>query len=100
MEIPTLQPEEVEDLDLALGQEDINNAIMAMQSGTTPGLDGYPIEFYKKFMDKLTLVLLEMSQESFENESLPYPFHRHLFRFFLKKTRTKLNVDHTVPSHF
>ncbi|XP_072135985.1 MTOR-associated protein MEAK7 isoform X3 [Mobula birostris] len=33
LEIPTLEPEEVENLDRALGQEEINNAIMAMQSG-------------------------------------------------------------------
>ncbi|XP_062893735.1 LINE-1 retrotransposable element ORF2 protein isoform X1 [Mobula hypostoma] len=32
LEIPTLEPEEVENLDRALGQEEINNAIMAMQN--------------------------------------------------------------------
>ncbi|XP_072135984.1 MTOR-associated protein MEAK7 isoform X2 [Mobula birostris] len=87
LEIPTLEPEEVENLDRALGQEEINNAIMAMQSGKSPGPDGYPIEFYKKFKDKLTPVLLEVFQESLENGSLPPSLSQAAISLLLKKDK-------------
>lgn len=39
LEIPTLEPEDAEDLAQALELEEINNTIMAMQSGKTSRLD-------------------------------------------------------------
>lgn len=42
-----------------------------MQSGKAPGPDGYPIEFYKKFSDKLTTILLNMFNDSLFRGSLP-----------------------------
>lgn len=42
-----------------------------MQNGNAPGPDGYPIEFYKKFSDKLLTILLNMLNDSLFHGSLP-----------------------------
>lgn len=46
-------------------------SISAMQSGKTPGPDGYPIEFYKNFSPKLAPLLLEMFNHSLNVGTLP-----------------------------
>lgn len=42
-----------------------------MQSNKAPGHDGFPIEFYKKCIEKLAPLLLAMFSESFERCTLP-----------------------------
>lgn len=41
-----------------------------MQNGKTPGPDGYPIESFKKFLSKLSPVLLDMFNDSLFHGSL------------------------------
>ena len=50
---------------------EITKSIKAMQSGKTPGPDGFPIEFFKKFSDKLSPLLLNMFNESLAQGTLP-----------------------------
>jgi len=57
--------------DLPLQQAEIINAIMAMQSGKAPGPDGYPIEFFKTFSNKLSIILLDMFNDSRSRGLLP-----------------------------
>ena len=45
--------------------------IKLMQSGKAPGPDGYPIEFFKKFADKLIPLLLDMFNDSLDRGALP-----------------------------
>uniref|UniRef100_A0A8C7WYP2 Reverse transcriptase domain-containing protein n=1 Tax=Oryzias sinensis TaxID=183150 RepID=A0A8C7WYP2_9TELE len=49
----------------------ISEAIQNMQSGKAPGPDGFPIEFYKKFGEKLLAPLLAMYEESYTKDILP-----------------------------
>lgn len=46
-------------------------AIAAMQSSKAPGLDGFPIEFYKKFATLLGPLLVAVYNESFHTGTLP-----------------------------
>lgn len=61
--------------ELPLNRIEITTAIKAMQNGKTPGPDGYPIEFYKRFFDKLTTILLDMFNDSLATASLSSGFH-------------------------
>ena len=48
LNIPTIDPDSKERLEQNLTLEEINNAIMSLQSGKAPGPDGFPTDFYKK----------------------------------------------------
>lgn len=58
-------------LDSALTVEDLCEAISSMSSGKAPGPDGIPIEFYKRFKEKLVQPLLDMFNESYKIGTLP-----------------------------
>src|SRR4029434_2285635 len=62
-------------------------AIMAMQTNKAPGLDGYGIEFYKKFRDQLAPLLLEVFKESLDRGSLPPTFSQASISLLLKKDK-------------
>lgn len=49
----------------------ISQAIKSINSGKAPGPDGFPIEFYRTFQDKLITPLLNMYEEAYQNEALP-----------------------------
>jgi len=59
-------------------------AISALQSGKTPGLDGFPIEFYKKFSTKLSPLLLNMFEYSLSQATLPKSLTEALITLLLK----------------
>lgn len=47
--IPKVAVDVAEILDSPITLEEVTDAIAAMQSGKSPGPDGYPIEFFKRF---------------------------------------------------
>lgn len=49
LQAPTINTTHRTKTELPLQQTEIIKAIMAMQSGKSPGPDGYPIEFFKTF---------------------------------------------------
>lgn len=68
LQAPSVKTVHRTETELRLNCREITTAIKAMQNGKTPGPDGYPIEFYKRFFDKLITILLDMF-----NDSLPRP---------------------------
>lgn len=87
LEIPTLNSEATKNVDQALTQDELNSAIMAMQSNKSPGPDGYPTNFYKKFKEELTPILMKMFQESLKNGSLPPTLSQASISLLLKKDK-------------
>lgn len=67
--------------------EEINNAIMSLQSGKAPGPDGFPTGFYKKFKDKLAPLLLAVYTEALENNILPPTLRQASITLVLKKNK-------------
>lgn len=53
LEFPTLSEDLLGSLDDPLRLEEITSCIAQMQSNKTPGLNGYPVEFFKKFSSQL-----------------------------------------------
>lgn len=78
---------------LELGE--VSSAISAMRNGKSPGPDGFPIDFYKKFLDQLTPLLLDMFIDALSQGKLP-----HSVTLLLKPGRELQNVDHTDQYHF
>lgn len=60
---------------------------MAMQSGKSPGPDGFPVEFFKRFSDKLIPLLLNMFSNSLESGVLPKTLRSAQISLLLKKNK-------------
>lgn len=69
MVIPTIEQSVADNLKRPISVAKLNTAISSLQSGKSPGPDGYSSEFYKKFGHKLPPLLLNM-YESFDLSSL------------------------------
>lgn len=82
--LPTLSTDE---RDAPITQEEIRTIVMSLKSGKSPGSDGFPVEYYKKFVDELTPILTEVYSEVFEDNMLPDNFNEALNSLILKPER-------------
>lgn len=93
----SLSRTEASTLERDLEVEEILNAIMAMQNRKTPGMDGYPVEFYKKFKAQLAPLLLAVFTESLERGSLPTTFSQASISLLLKKDKDPTHCSSYRP---
>lgn len=68
--IPTITPEESLYIDKKITATEVMQAIRSMQSGKAGGPDGFTIELYKEFADKLAPILSQLYQDIFEQRKL------------------------------
>ena len=66
-----MSEKEQKKLDCSLTTKELAEAIQSMQSGKAPGPDGFPIEFYMRFEEKLLAPLLDMFKEFYIKGILP-----------------------------
>lgn len=85
--IPTIEPTAANELDLPLELNEVVEAIKLMQSHKAPGPDGYPTEFFKKFIEKLAPLLLDVYNESIERGTLPPTLSQASISLLLKKDK-------------
>ncbi|XP_077118894.1 uncharacterized protein LOC143774969 [Ranitomeya variabilis] len=55
--------------------EEVEQAIADMATGKAPGPDGFPIELYRKYIDKLAPLLLKVLRGIWRGESVPETFY-------------------------
>lgn len=65
--------------------EEITLAIRSMQSGKSPGPDGFPTDFFKKFSEQLSPLLLSVFKESLSSKILPPTMRQATISLILKK---------------
>lgn len=87
LDIPTVSEETVRSLDEPLSLEEILSCISLMQSNKTPGPDGFPVEFYKKFSTKLAPLLLDVFNYSVQQGVLPPTLNQAVISLILKKDK-------------
>lgn len=97
LDIPTVHPDFVEDLERNITVEELTTAAISMQCGKCPGPDGYPAEFYKKFLHKLAPILIDMFNESFESLKLPQTLTQASISLILKKNKDPLSCASYRP---
>lgn len=68
---PQVDTEAKDSLEETVKLQEVVDSIRKMQSGKSPGPDGYTVEFYKKFSSQLAPLLLEMFNHSFDQKHLP-----------------------------
>ena len=68
---PKLNQEEIENLNRPFTSTEIGTVIRNLPANKSPGPDGFTAEFYKKFREELTPILLELFQKIAEKGKLP-----------------------------
>ena len=72
---PKLNQEEIEDLNRSTTSTEIKTVIRNLPANKSPGPDGFTAEFYQKFTEELTTILLQLVQKIAEEGKLPNSFY-------------------------
>lgn len=95
IKLPTLSSDQVSLLDASITQDEVKTAILSMNTGKSPGSDGFPVEYYKEYIDIITPILTMVFEEAFQSGLLPPSLNEALISLIPKKGR-----DHTHPANF
>lgn len=69
--LPSISEEEKELLDSPFTSKEVFQAILSLPTGKAPGLDGYPVEFYKAFWPQIEPLFMPMITDFVQNGTLP-----------------------------
>ena len=72
---PKLNQEEIENLNRLITSMEIETVIRNLPANRSPGPDSFKAEFYQKFREGLTPILLKLFQEIAEEGKLPNSFY-------------------------
>ena len=73
---PKLNQEEIEYLNRPITSTDIEPVLRNLPTNKSPGLDGFTGEFYQKFREEMTPILLKLFQKSSEEGKLSNSFYK------------------------
>ena len=71
---PKPNQEEIENLNRPITSTEIQTVIRNLPANKSPGPDGYTAEFYQKFREERTPLLLKLFQKIAEEDKLPNTF--------------------------
>ena len=72
---PKLNQEEIENFHRPITSTEVETLIRNLPANKSPGPDSYTAEFYQKFREELTPILLKLFQKIAEEGKLPNSFY-------------------------
>ena len=100
---PKLNQVEIENLNRPTTKSDIKTVIRNLPANKSPGPDGFTAEFYQKFREELTPILLKLLQKTAEEGKLPNSFYEATITLIPKSkmphTHTQKTTTTTAQYH-
>ena len=94
-----LNQEEIEIMNNPITSTEIEAVVKNLSRNKSPGPDGFKGEFYQTFRDKLTPILLKLSQKIAEEGKLPNSFYEASINHPATNTRQRQHQKRNQNMH-
>jgi len=96
---PKLNQEEIENLNRLITSTEIETVIRNLPTNKGPGPDSFIVEFYQKFREELTPILLKLFQKIAEEGKLPNSFYEATITLIPKPDKDATKKENYRPYH-
>ena len=94
---PKLNQEEIENLNRPFTSTEIESVIRNLPANESPGPDSFTAEFYQKFREELTPILLKLFQKIAEEGKLPNSFYEATITLIPKPDKDDTKKENYRP---
>ena len=95
---PKLSQEEIENLNRPITSMEIETVIRNLPANKSPGPNSFTAEFYQKFREELTPILLKLFQKIAEEGKLPNSFYEATITLIPKPDKDVTNKENCRPT--
>ena len=96
---PKLSQGEIENLNRPITSTEIKTIIRNLPTNKSPGLDSFTVEFYQKFREELTPILIKLFQKIAEEGKLPNSFYEATITLIPKPDKNATKKKTTGQYH-
>ena len=94
---PKLNQEEIEKLNRPIISTEIKTVIRNLPTNKSPGPDGFTAEFYQKFREELTPILLKLFQKIAEGGKLPNSLYEATITLIPRPDKDAIKKENCRP---
>ena len=96
---PKLNQEEIENLNRPITSMEIETVIRTLPANKSPEPDGFTAEFYQKFREELTPILLKLFQKIAKEGKLPNSFYEATITLIPKPDKDAIKKKNTTGQY-